>query len=119
MPGIAEDGRGAGEKEPVDAVPGHGLHHLDGGLKREPQVERVVGVSQRDVRIGREVKDRLEARVGEQPVERLALEHVELVEMKPLARPQLLNVFFAAQVQVVDAPDLVAGATSAFRDDCR
>ena len=89
-------------------MPGHGLDRFHGGLERQPQVERVVGVPQRDVRIGRQVENGLETRIGEQPVELVAFEHIELVEMEPLALLQVGDVLFPAQMKIVDAPDFVA-----------
>jgi len=105
---IAKDGRGAGEQQLLDPVPAHRFKDFHRGQERQPQVQRAVVVSPGDVRIGGEMKDGFETRVGEQAVQRIAMQDVEFVEMKPVARAEMFDVLLAAEVQVIDAPHLVA-----------
>ena len=61
-----------------------------------------------DVGVGGQVEDRVESGLGEQPVQGLPLQHVELAEVEPLVILQVLEVLDPAQVEVIDAPDFVA-----------
>ena len=62
----------------------------------------------RDVRIGGQVEDRVEAGLGEQPLQGLPLQHVELAEAEAIVALQVLDVLDPAQVEVIDAPDFLA-----------
>ena len=108
LPRIAEHGRRAGEEQPPDGVPVHGLQ--DGQRRREgqSQVQGVVLAAAGDVGIGGQVENRVESGLGEQPVQGLPFQHVELAEVEPLVTLQVLDVFDPAQVEVIDAPDFLA-----------
>ena len=94
-------------------MPAHRVEHRRGGELVEPEVELGVGGAGRDVRVGGEMEHAVELRLGEQGAKPVAREHVLLEEMEGVRRLEMRDVAAAAEMQVVDAPHLVAAPDQA------
>jgi hypothetical protein len=68
----------------------------------------VVFIASRYIGVRGEMVNGVETHGRKQGVKPRTIEHVEFVKMEPVARKKVLDLLLFSQVQVVDAPDLVA-----------